>query len=125
MTVTSIVKAIHIKTGVTRIITVQELMESYPGHEQNIRTTLEHFGSLKMGDVIHHPVKGMPYIDLLGKSVMFDLKDEPGVLVKVQGIMFGDKLVGYDDQGQMVLIRFDEIDSYRLNGAGGNYFENL
>lgn len=123
--ITAIVKEIDTKTGRTRIISVTDLMNDHPGHEENIRITLEHFGTLKMGVVIYHPVKGMPYIDLLGKSVQFELRDGEVIQMKIQGIMFGDKLSGIDTEGFPILVGFDEIDHYYLNGTGGKYFEIL
>jgi hypothetical protein len=118
MIITSTVKAIDTKTGRTTIISVFELMESQPGHEENIRITLEHFGTLKMGDTIYHPVKGEPYIDLIGKSVLFELKDFDDMRLKVQGIKFGELIVGQDVEGQNVAVEINRIKSYYLPGMG-------
>jgi hypothetical protein len=118
MIITSIVKEVNIKTGQTKIITVSELMNDYPGHEENIRITIEHFGTLKMGDRVYHAVNGEPYVDLMGKSVLFELKDFDDILVKVQGIKFGELIVGQDDEGMNVAVEISQIESYYLPGMG-------
>jgi hypothetical protein len=93
-------------------------MNDHPGHESNIRITIEHFGVLKMGDMLYHPVRKEPYIDLVGKSVLFEMKDGTDRLVKVQGIKFGDSIMGQDDEGMNVAIEMNQIDSYYLPGMG-------
>lgn len=121
-TIATQVRQIDVRTGRNTIMSIAEMMAEHPGHEDNIRITLQMAETIKMGNVIYHVIKGHPYINLLGKSIMFELKDGEYIQMKVQGIMFGEKLFGSDTEGLPILIGFDEIDSYFYPGMGVNPF---
>lgn len=118
-TIVSHLKQVNTKTMTTRIMTIQEVMETVKGDPDEIRYSLQQYGSLMVSDHIYHVLDRPSELrETLNQSITFEMRDGQTHLIKVLGIGFMGTISGIDEQGMETWISLHQVNRYYVQRGG-------